>query len=126
MTVLRLAQHHPGHKRAKGKRQPDKVRNVSDPQPQGHDRQDEKLTVVPARDALEERRDQPGASVNHREQEYGRPKDRARQNSHAEIGALELGENDDHRNDGQILDDQHADHDSARERSERAVRPECL
>ena len=64
--------------------------------------------------------------VNDRKQKHGRGRRGSRHSHGAGLGMIELRQDQDHGDDRQILDNQHADHDAAGQAAEGAPRRQSL
>ena len=121
VTVVGLVEHHAGDEGTEGERQPHQIGGVTDAEADGDDRQEEQLAAAEFGDLAHQPGQQLGAEQEHGGEEDGR----------LEPGLAELDEpggrvvhqrqEDDHGHDGQVLDDEHADHHLARQGAEPAL-----
>ncbi len=126
VAVVRFAEDDAGHEGAEGKGEPDQVGGVADAQPQrGHSEQEE-LARVPAAHHAHEPRNDPRANDEHRGQEEHRTYCRPGQLRQTALQIAQLGQDDHEWHHGQVLDDEHADHDPAREGAHTSLVDQCL
>ena len=126
VAVVRLVEHHAGDEGAEGERQPDQVGGVADAQADGDDGQQEQLAAAEPGDVAHDPGQQLGAEQEHGGQEDGRLESGLAELGQPGRGVVHERQDDDHGHDGQVLDDEHADHHLARQGAEPALVHERL
>ena len=105
-----------GYEGAEGKGESGQPRRIADTDADRDDGDEEKLARAPGEHELQEPGEETGAHKNDgSEEEHGDP-DRAAEAGEKSSGRAELRENNEHRDDRQVLDNEQTDHHSARER----------
>ena len=126
VAELRFTEDQAGNEGAEREGEAGQPGRIADADTDGDDGDEEKLARAPSEDEAEEPGKKPGAQDDDgAEEEHGNPDGAAEAGEKAARGA-ELRENDEHRYDGEVLHDEEADHDPARERVGDAGRGEHL
>ena len=120
MAKIGFIDDHSRDKGAERKRQPHQVGEVTDPERHREGKDEEKLTRAQPRNVEEEPRHELGAHEEHEEEEQRRIENRPEHLIEVQLRPGELGKDEHHGDNRQILHDKHAEHDPAAQR--RAIR----
>ena len=116
MAELRFGEDDAGDEGAEGEGHAGEVGGVADADADGDDGDEEEFGGAPGVDELEKAGEEAGAGeVDDGEDDGGEGEGFGEGREDGFRGAAELGENDEHGDDGEILDDEEADHDAAGE-----------
>ena len=121
MAQLRFAEHHAGDERPDRKRQSQLIGEGPDPDSGGDDRHEKQLSRSPPEDPPQQGGQQPGADEDHGQQECGGDQAGLHEARQRAAHVAHVRQDDQHRHNRQVLDDQHPDHDAAGQRRGRAV-----
>ena len=119
MTELRFAQHDAGDEGADREGEPEFVCDRADADAGGDDRDEEHLARAPADHLTKHGRQQTRPDDHRGEQEGRSHRNRPSQPGHRLVGVPDLRQDDQKRHNGQVLEDQHADHHATGQRAHR-------